>query len=125
MSTLDLRNLIREGNELEALFDKLPDSGPEVENCQRDILVWLGRCVDHGRFLPDSSPDRRALQGRVDYWTSLLGQRGIPIDIDRIAPFDPTAGVPLEADCPYPGLKAYDENRQADFLGEKKILKIV
>ena len=112
--------LIREGNELESLFDKLTDSGLEFENCQRDILDWLERCVDYGRFLPDPGPDRRALQGRVDYWTSILGQKGIVVDIDSIAPFDPYAGDPLDVNCPYPGLKAYDENQQADFCGREK-----
>ena len=121
MSRLDFRGLLTHGNALEARFDSLPDNHPELQDCLSAIREWLERCVDYGRFLPDRSPDRRALQGRVDYWTSLLWQRGHPLsDIDRIADFDPEAGFPLDIDFPYPGLTAYSEEMRAFFCGRER-----
>jgi hypothetical protein len=117
----DLRTLIRQGGELEDHFDALSDSSPEFEKCVADIRAWLGLCVDYGRFLPDPSPNRRALQGRVDYWTSVLSQRGHSVlEIDRVAEFDPEAGSPLEVDFPYPGLTAYDAKDRALYSGRER-----
>lgn len=118
MSLLDdLRKLFIEGNELEPEFNRLSKDTPEFEQWWQHTLDWLNRCVAYGRYLDDGSPDRRALQGRVDYWTSLLGMHGITVDIDRIAKCDLQAGVPLDADSPYPGLKAYDESWHGAFYG--------
>jgi len=85
------------------------------------VQAWLKECVNQGRFLAERSNDRKELQSLVSFWTSLLRQHGYEVlEIGRLASFDPAAGVPLEVDCPYPGLKAYDENRQADFIGREK-----
>jgi len=69
---LNLPDLLKSGNKLKALFDSLSEKENQLEfqNCLGDIHEWLDECVAYGRFLPDPSPDRRALQGRVDYWTS-------------------------------------------------------
>jgi WD40 repeat protein len=124
MSHVDLRDLLTQGDDLEKRFDDLSEKHQDVQDCLSHIREWLERCVDYGRFLPDPSPDRRALQGRVDYWTSLLSQRrhALP-DIDRIADFDPEAGFPLDVDFPYPGLAAYTEDERAFFYGREREAK--
>jgi len=117
MALLDLRDLIKAGNELEPRFDSLQPGSPAFEEWLRELQEWLMRCVDYGRFLDNGSPERRALQGRVDYWTSRLGMHGVGLPIDQLAAFDPSAGVVLDVASPFPGLKAYDENQQPDFYG--------
>ena len=110
MSTSELNALADRGNRLEATYKQcLQDTrSPEFKAVVADLRAWLDDCVAQGRFLPPGAPDRRALQGQVDYWTSRLCQAGHAFDeIDRLAPFDPQAGHVLADDLfPYHGLLA-------------------
>ncbi len=84
-----------------------------------ELQAWLGRCVQHGRFLPPGSADRRSLQGLVDYWTSRLQGVGHPLnDIDRLEAFDAKAGNVLADDqFPYHGLIAATGSTRKVFAG--------
>ena len=119
-----LESFVEKSEEYEDLFNKLCTRAKddlELSNCIEKVKAWLKECVDHGRFLPERSSDRKDLQSLVNYWTSLLRQHGYEVlEIGRLAPFDSNAGVPLEGECPYPGLQAYDKKRQADFFGREK-----
>ena len=82
------------------------------------IRRWLRNCVSHGRYLPNGSPERRALRALVDEWNSRLSDEGHKLEgVDELASFDPDAGVVLDTDCPYPGLDAYRDDRQYSFEG--------
>ena len=119
-----LENFVEKSEEYEVLFNKLCTRAKddlELGDCVVKVQAWLKECVKQGRFLAERSNDRKELQSLVSFWTSLLRQHGYEVlEIGRLAPFDPAAGVPLDVDCPYPGLKAYDENWQADFIGREK-----
>lgn len=110
MSKSILANLTERGNALEERFKSAVDDpgSPELLAVVADLRGWLDQCVAQGRFLPAGSPERRSLQGQVDYWTSRLGQAGHAVDeIDRLAPFDPKAGHVLADELfPYHGLLA-------------------
>ena len=120
MATVRLIDLLSRGRELKGELDQIAVETLEGSALLSKIHAWLKECVDFGRFLPAPSPDRRALQGRVDYWTSLLSQRGhlLP-DIDRLDEFNSEAGFPLEAEFPYPGLGVYDEKLRVRFCGRE------
>ena len=117
MTQLDFQLLIDQGNKLEQEFNKQTQNGAEIEPVFEKICQWLNICVDFGKYLDNGNPERRALQGRVDFWTSKFGMLGKSIDVDRIAAFDPNAGFPLDIEIPYPGLKAYKEGQKGDFYG--------
>jgi len=121
MSRIDLKSLFADGNELEEELNRYEatSEAPPVELLER-LHAWLLACVAFGAFLPDPSPDRRHLQGRVDYWTSRLGSR--VSDIDRLAPFEPGKGNPLTGDPPYPGLSPYDAQWRASFFGRGSLV---
>ena len=86
------------------------------------IRRWLRKCVTHGRYLPNGSPERRALRALVDEWNSRLSDAGHLLDgLDELASFDPTAGVVLDIECPYPGLDAYRQDRQDSFEGRDQL----
>jgi hypothetical protein len=88
------------------------------------LIAWLRTCVEHGRYLPELSPDRDALQGLVDYWTTRLLRLGqaLPDDVDRLADFEPTAGIPLAIECPYPGLDPYTDRHRSAFFGREELV---
>lgn len=114
------------GNALEERFTaqaSQPDA-PEFTALVDELRVWLNECVDHGRFLPPGSADRRSLQAQVDFWTSRLQQAGQDFDeIDRLAPFDPKAGHVLADDLfPYHGLLAAS-GRDKVFAGREEQVK--
>ncbi|MCI0418988.1 MAG: hypothetical protein L0312_07185, partial [Acidobacteria bacterium] len=123
MERVDLRSLLTRGIPLEEQFNKLVDDSEGLLPFLEELRPWLKECVEFGRFLADPSPERRALQGRVDFWTSRLSQSGVwEGDIDRIADFDPTAGIPLDRVCPYPGLEPYTPDRRASFFGREALI---
>lgn len=123
MERVDLRSLLTRGIPLEEQFNKLVDDSEGLLPFLEELRPWLKECVEFGRFLVDPSPERRALQGRVDFWTSRLSQSGVwEGDIDRVADFDPTAGIPLDRVCPYPGLEPYTPDRRASFFGRELLI---
>ena len=93
-----------------------------------ELRAWLAECVRHGRYVPEGSADRRALQGHVDYWTSRLQQAGHPLpEFELLDSFDPKAGVPLGSDdFPYYGLLAATEEGAQRFFGrDEQIVEYV
>lgn len=110
MSMTNMASLADQGDALEERFRQCSADAraPEFGAVVADLHAWLARCIDHGRFLPPGSPDRRSLQGQVNFWTSKLRQLGHPFDgSERIAPFDPNAGNVLPDELfPYHGLLA-------------------
>ena len=120
-----LREFAAESNAFDAALNT---AGAAEEAQQWDsspVIAWLRGCVAHGRYLPPSSPEREALQTLVDYWTSRLLQLGHarPDDVDRLAEFDPSAGVPLLVECPYPGLEPYSEGQRLNFFGREPLIR--
>lgn len=116
--------LSADSQRLETRFRALKDGvrSPDFEGFATDLHQWLISCIDHGRYLPPGTPERRTLQGQVDYWTSRLLRAGHAFDdIDRIAAFDPTAGRALPDDqFPYHGLLAVTEKERALFFGREE-----
>jgi len=117
-----LSDLFRQAKQFDAIDDAARDpftSNPSLFKTLRD---WLEACVAFGKLLPSESADRRALQGKVDYWTSRLLEMDHPIgDIDRLDAFDENAGLPLpDQDFPWSGLNAVTEKEAALFFGRNK-----
>lgn len=128
--------LIRQGQAFEKVLRDLStqpgsDATKSWADFAAEVTRWLEACVRNGRFLPEVSPDRRALQGQVDYWTTRLRQAGHTQDsIELLADFDPKAGVPLMVDFPYFGLSAVtaDERMFKDsglprFVGREALIE--
>lgn len=108
-----LSELLRRGQALDKALRGLPARPGTAEPdpwpaFAKQVGDWLLECVAYGRSLPGGTPDRRALQGQVDYWTTRLRQADLPLDdIELLDDFDPSAGEPLpEADFPYFDLAA-------------------
>ncbi len=127
MSLKTLSEFSGESNAFDARFGALRHgkaSDAEASLPVDELLAWLRTCVAHGRYLPERSPDRDALQGLVDYWTTRLLRLGHALhdDIDRLADFEPAAGIPLAAECPYPGLDPYTDRQRAAFFGREALV---
>jgi len=84
-----------------------------------EITDWLADCARQGRFIPPASAERRALKSLLEYWSSRLRQEGLHKGIASVADFNPSAGIVLTGDCPYPGLEPYTENRRGSFFGRQ------
>jgi len=125
MSLKTLREIAAESNAFDAALKSATAAGDVQAWDSRGLIAWLGDCVAHGRYLPSGSPEREALQALVDYWTSRLLQLDHTgsDDLDRLADFDPTAGVPLIADCPYPGLEPYAQGQRVSFFGREQLIR--
>lgn len=124
MTALTLPELTNAGNALEVRFKELAADtrSPDFIALVADLHRWLRDCVDHGRYLPAGTPERRTLQGQVDYWTSRLLRTGHAFDdIDRIAAFDSAAGRVLpDALFPYHGLLAVTDAGSKLFFGREE-----
>ena len=121
-----LGDLADESADFETRFDELiagPTPHQQLAQLVADIQTWLAICHDHGRYVASGSAERRALKGIVDRWRSTLRRHDFAVSVaDELAPFDPTAGVPLEVDCPYPGLDPYTPDRRARFFGREALV---
>lgn len=115
-----------ESADFETRFDELiegPTPRQQLAQLVADIQTWLAICHDHGRYVASGSAERRALKGIVEYWRSTLRRHDFAVPVtDELAPFDPTAGVPLEVDCPYPGLDPYTPDHSARFFGRESLV---
>ena len=90
----------------------------------RELERWLKECVAAGRFLPPGSPDRRALAALLEEWNSRLARHDHRREgLDRLAGFDPSAGVVLDVPCPYPGLDAYRADDRKTFFGRDALAR--
>lgn len=127
MSMTSHASLSAAGNAFDERFATLAGepNAPEFKALVDELHIWLNQCVDHGRFLPPGSADRRSLQAQVDYWTSRLQQAGHDFgEIDRLAPFDPKAGHVLADDkFPYHGLLAATGDARKVFAGREEQVK--
>ncbi|MBL8352845.1 MAG: hypothetical protein JNL87_21320 [Burkholderiaceae bacterium] len=127
MSMTNMTTLADQGEALEERFRQCSADvrAPEFGAVVADLHDWLARCIAHGRFLPPGSPDRRSLQGQVNFWTSKLRQLGRSFDgNDRIEPFDPNAGNVLPDELfPYHGLLAATGSGGKLFAGRDEQVK--
>jgi hypothetical protein len=124
MSLKSLHEFSDDSNTFERRIEALRlGKASEVETAEAsdELLAWLRTCIAHGCYLSALSPEREALQGLVDYWTTRLLRlgRAVPADIERLVDFDPTAGIPLVAECPYPGLDPYTDKQRGSFFGRE------
>jgi WD40 repeat protein len=121
-----LDQLSDESEKLEKRFEALASGGGDDSRRTGDIADikdWLRQTVKQGRFLPPGSPDRRALKSLLEYWNLRLRRQGLELEgVDRLAEFDPTAGVVLVTECPYPGLEPYTEGRRGFFFGREDLV---
>ncbi len=127
MSLKSLHEFSDDSNAFERRVDVLRSgkaSEAETEQTIDELLAWLRTCIAHGRYLSALSPEREALQALVDYWTTRLLRlgRAVPDDIERLADFDPAAGIPLAAECPYPGLDPYTDKQRGSFFGREALV---
>ncbi len=127
MSLKSLHEFSNDSNAFERHFDALRSgkaSSAEADQSVEELLAWLRTCIAHGRYLSALSPEREALQALVDYWTTRLLRlgRGAPDDIERLVDFDPAAGIPLVAECPYPGLDPYTDKQRGSFFGREALV---
>ena len=119
MSRFD--RLVQESSDKLDAFDALPSRSPHDRNSIAFVLeveALLRECVAAGKYLATGSPDRKMLTAIVDEWNSRLRREGHRLtDLNRLAPFDPTAGIVLDFPCPYPGLDAYNAEQRGSFFG--------
>jgi hypothetical protein len=130
MSTKALKSLDELYEESEAYlkrYSALGTQSPNDPSCSEfvdELKQWLDGCVALGRFLATGSPERRALRAFVDEWDSRLQRDGHHVEgLGRLADFDPTAGVVLDSECPYPGLEAYRADRAHMFHGRSDMAR--
>jgi len=114
-------DLVEESDQYAKQYSELDSRSPNDPGCAKfvdGLRSWLLTCLEHGKFFGSGSPERRSLRALVDEWDSRLQRDGHRLaGLDRLAAFDPDAGVVLESDCPYPGLDAYRADRAASFFG--------
>jgi WD40 repeat protein/tetratricopeptide (TPR) repeat protein len=118
-----LDELSDESEKFEKRFERLVTG--EGDEAARSGLIgeitgWMRAAAAQGRFIPLASADRRALKSLLEYWSLRLREQDLHLDgVDLLADFDPSAGVVLTADCPYPGLAPYTEDRHGSFFGRE------
>jgi len=118
---MKILNTVYQGSdELSTFYASAKDGNSAWVEWTSRATAWISDAIAVGKYVPDDSPERRALQGRVDYWSSLLQRHGTRVDEDTLGAFDPNAGVPLVGDSPYPGLRAFKEAEHEDFLGREE-----
>src|SRR5215472_3718153 len=126
MSLKTLQEFSQDSNAFEQRIGRSDEEQGDAQAASpiEELISWLRTCVTHGRYLPALSPEREALQALVDYWTTRLLRlgRALPSDVERLADFDPSAGVPLVVDCPYPGLEPYTDKQRASFFGREALV---
>lgn len=90
------------------------------EAFRAEVLTFIRRGCETGKFI-DEDNERRACQGMLDYWTTVLYRSADDEIIDStLAPFDPTLAPELpEEPRPYVGLKAFDEQNHERFFGRR------
>jgi energy-coupling factor transporter ATP-binding protein EcfA2/molybdopterin-guanine dinucleotide biosynthesis protein len=90
------------------------------EAFRAEVLTFIRRGCETGKFIDDDN-ERRACQGMLDYWTTVLYRSADDEIIDStLAPFDPTLAPELpEEPRPYVGLKAFDEQNHERFFGRR------
>ncbi len=95
----------------------------ELEQFIAELTQWIQEIAEHGYYIPFGSADRRAFRSLIDRWSSRLQRLGITIaEFPRLAEFDPKAGIPLDIECPYPGLDHYTENQSGSFFGREDLV---
>ncbi len=123
-----LEEFSEESEEFEILFQQL-NEGNADEAARKElidkIIEWLQGCAEQGRFIPRASADRRAFRSMLERWNFRLRGQGDNKGIDRLADFDPEAGVVLDCPCPYPGLDPYGEDQRQGFFGREKLISSV
>jgi hypothetical protein len=107
----------------EALASRSPNDTDSI-TFVGEIEQLLRECIAAGRFLPPGSADRRMVSAIVDEWNSRLRRHEHrPRGLDRLVDFDPSAGVVLDAECPYPGLEPYHAQQKGSFFGRGGLAK--
>jgi predicted nucleic acid-binding Zn-ribbon protein len=103
-----------ESEQFESRFERL--LAGEYDESERASLVaevteWMRECAKQGRYIALASAERRALRSLLERWSSRLRDQGHYIEgIGSLADFDPSAGIVLTQDCPYPGLEPYTQS---------------
>ncbi len=115
-----------ESEEFESQFERI-DAGENDESVRARLIaeigVWLQDVAKQGRFIPLGSADRRAFRSLLERWHSRLRTKGHYIEgIDSLADFDPSAGIVLLGDCPYPGLEPYTQHQRGSFFGRDALV---
>lgn len=88
-----------------------------------EITDWLQDCAKQGRFIPLASAERRAFRSLLERWISRLREQGHYVEgIGSLTDFDPSAGIVLRGDCPYPGLEPYTRSRRGSFFGRDALV---
>ena len=115
-----------ESEQFEVEFDRLiAESSDESTRTAliAKITDWLHACASQGLFIPLASADRRAFRSLLERWNSRLRDQGIYIEgIDSLVDFDPSAGIVLTGECPYPGLEPYTKSRRGNFFGREPLV---
>lgn len=85
-----------------------------------EVVTFIRRGRETGKFLDDDD-ERRACQGMLDYWTTVLYRSPDDEPIDStLELFDPALAPLLPDDpSPYVGLKAFDEQHHQSFFGRR------
>ena len=74
--------------------------------------------------LLDEENDRWIAQGLLDYWSATLHRAGEAFSDAALAEFDPELAPELPDElCPYVGLDAFSEQRQAVFFGRQRLIQ--
>lgn len=122
-----LEELEAQNDDFRVRYGRLLSTWPEDADCQAlvgELRVFLGVCAAHGRYMPFGTLERRSLRNMGDYWSSRLDRDGHAVDgIPGLEGYNPKAGIPLDATCPYPGLGPYDAKHSCDFFGREGLAK--
>ncbi len=98
--------------------------GRRENSSSLEFLTGVANFIRQGTGLGvqlDASKERQAAQSMLDYWENILSKTDFtPID-PTLAEFDPTLAPELaDSLCPYLGLDAFREGKEALFFGRQR-----
>jgi len=125
VDTLNFDDALAQGDALLERYDSALDRDEEPEvvitAMAAELRDWISRVRRLGIRI-GSPDDRQRLQGRINYWTSVLTRFGEFSGTGALADYDESVGEALDDSlCPYPGLRPC---REGDvFVGREAEVK--
>jgi len=99
----------------------------QVQGNDADTLQTIESFIHRGKAtgaLLDNEDERYAAQGFLDYWSAILYRAGHEPPESTLHDFDPNlAPMPDSKQCPYIGLRAYQETDQTLLHGRESLIR--
>jgi hypothetical protein len=116
-----LASLRASHNDLLQAYHRQGDMSEIVER----VRLFIAQGQATGALLDDEN-DRWIAQGLLDYWSATLHRAGEALPDAALAEFDPKLAPELPDEiCPYVGLDAFSEQRQAVFFGRQRLIQVI